>query len=98
MDKGLAGARATPAPTLVPPQALMEDPRQVASHPTPVELAEAESSLLVHLELYAWLGDKARMADAYRDLGVLYRGLGDPAAGSAMDGEAGKLDEPVGGE
>lgn len=52
------------------------------------ELAEAESSLLVHLELYSWLGNAAAMAAAYRSLGHLYEELGDPQAAAGMHEEA----------
>ncbi len=58
-------------------------------------LAEAESSLLVHLELYEWLGSKEGMAAAYRNLGVLYQTLGDLAPAEAMYKEALKLDEAL---
>jgi tetratricopeptide (TPR) repeat protein len=60
------------------------------------ELAEAESSLLVHLELYSWLGNEAAMALAYGNLGYLYEQLGDPEAAEAMYAEASKLDVTVG--
>jgi uncharacterized protein YecA (UPF0149 family) len=59
-------------------------------------LAEAESSLLVHLELYACLGNSGLMAVAYRDLGTVYRALGDFAAAEAMHAEALKLEEALG--
>ncbi len=55
-------------------------------------LAEAESSLLVHLELYQWLGSKGGTAAAYRNLGVLYQTLGDLEPAQAMYNEALKLD------
>jgi thioredoxin 1 len=58
-------------------------------------LAEAESSLLVHLELYEWLGSKEGMAAAYRNLGILYQTLGDLAPAEAMYKEALKLDEAL---
>ena len=54
-------------------------------------LAEAESSLLVHLELYSWLGNEAAMALAYSNLGCLYQELGDLEAADAMHDEASKL-------
>jgi len=52
------------------------------------DLAEAESSLLVHLELYAWLGSKEGMAAAYVNLGALYQTIGDLAPAEAMYKEA----------
>jgi tetratricopeptide (TPR) repeat protein len=60
------------------------------------DLAEAESSLLVHLELYAWLGSKEGMAAAYGNLGIVYQTLGDLAPAEAMYKEALKLDEALG--
>jgi hypothetical protein len=60
------------------------------------DLSEAESSLLVHLELYAWLDNQERMADAYASLGSVYRKLGDLEPAEAMFQEALKLDEALG--
>ena len=54
-------------------------------------LAEAESSLLVHLELYSWLGNVAAMAAAYGNLGRLYQELGDVDAADVMRQEASRL-------
>ena len=48
------------------------------------ELAQAESSLLVHLQLYEVLGSKDGMAAAYDNLGNLYQTLGDLAQAAAM--------------
>lgn len=48
------------------------------------DLAEAESSLLVHLELYAFLGSKKGMAAAYGNLGIVYETLGDLEPAEAM--------------
>jgi len=75
--------------TLVDPR--LGDPFQASS-----DLAEAESSLLVHLELYEWLGNKQGVADAYANLGILYQMLGDLAPAEAMFKEALKLDEALG--
>ena len=58
-------------------------------------LAEAESSLLVHLELYEWLGSKEGVAAAYGNLGILYQTLGDLAPAEAMSKEALKLHEAL---
>jgi tetratricopeptide (TPR) repeat protein len=65
-------------------------------HQTHGDPAEAESSLLVHLELYAWLGSKEGMAAAYSNLGTVYQTLGDLAPAEAMYKEALKLDEALG--
>ncbi len=59
--------------------------------PSPTDLAETESSLLVHLELYSWLGDEAAMATAYGCLAHLYEDLGDLAAATAMHEQASML-------
>jgi tetratricopeptide (TPR) repeat protein len=48
------------------------------------DLAQAESSLLVHLQLYEVLGSKEGMAAAYGNLGIVYHTLGDLAQASAM--------------
>jgi SEC-C motif len=61
-----------------------------ATPPRPA-LAEAESSLLVHLELYSWLGNEAAMAIAYGCLGRLYEELGDLEAAEAMHDEGSRL-------
>jgi tetratricopeptide (TPR) repeat protein len=63
---------------------------------TPGDLAEAESSLLVHLALYEWLGSKEGVAAAYGNLGMLYKALGDLAPAEAMYKEALKLHESLG--
>ena len=83
MDKGHAAA-----PAIAP---------DVMGHQqAPADLAEAESSLLVHLELYGLLGNSELMAVAYDDLGVLYRALGDLAPAEAMHAEARKLEAALG--
>jgi tetratricopeptide (TPR) repeat protein len=60
------------------------------------DLAETESSLLVHLQLYELLGSKEGMAAAYGNLGVVYQTLGDLTAAEAMYNEALKLDDALG--
>ena len=60
------------------------------------DLGEAESSLLVHLQLYEWIGSKKGMAAAYGNLGIVYQTLGDLAPAEAMYKEALKLDEALG--
>ena len=52
------------------------------------DLAQAESSLLVHLQLYEVLGSKEGMAAAYGNLGIVYQTLGDLAQAAAMYKEA----------
>jgi len=59
-------------------------------------LEEAESSLLVHLELYDRVGNQEGVAAAYGNLGLLYQALGDPAPAEAMYREALKVDEALG--
>ena len=85
MDKGQAA----------PPAVAAEVMRQQQA---PAYLAEAESSLLVHLELYACLGNSGLMAVAYRDLGTVYQALGDLTAAEAMRAEARKLETAPGRE
>jgi len=60
------------------------------------QLAEAESSLLVHLELYQWLGSEEGMAAAYFNLGTAYQELGDLEAAEAMYTESLKIDAQLG--
>jgi len=55
------------------------------------DLAEAESSLLVHLELYSWLGNEAATATACANLRRLYERLGDHEAAEAMRVQASRL-------
>ena len=59
------------------------------------DLAEAESSLLVHLALYECLGSREGMAAAFNNLGVLYQALGDLAPAETMYQEALKLEEAL---
>ena len=60
------------------------------------DLAQAESSLLVHLQLYEVLGSKEGMAAAYGELGIVYRTLGDLAPAAAMFKEALELNQALG--
>jgi tetratricopeptide (TPR) repeat protein len=59
------------------------------------DLAEAESSLLVHLALYECLGRAEDMAAAFNNLGVVYQTLGDLVPAEAMYQEALKLEEEL---
>lgn len=83
MDKGHAATPAMAADVMGQQQA-------------PAALAEAESSLLVHLELYGLLGNSELLAVAYNDLGTLYQALGDLAPAEAMHAEALKLEAALG--
>ena len=65
-------------------------------HRTRADLAEAESSLLVHLELYEWLGNKEGVAAAYGNLGDLYQTLGDLVPAEAMYKKALERHEALG--
>ena len=65
-------------------------------HQTRGNLAQAESSLLVHLQLYEVLGSKDGMAAAYDNLGNVYQTLGDLAQAAAMYKEALELNEALG--
>src|SRR4051812_40273210 len=56
-----------------------DDPDQALGN-----LSEAESSILVHLQLYEWLGSDPGMAAAYANLGFVYQELGDPEGAAAM--------------
>ena len=85
MDKGHAAAPAIA-------------PGVMGHQQAPADLAEAESSLLVHLELYGLLGNRELMAVAYNDLGALYRALGDFGPAEAMHAEALKLEAGLGRE
>src|SRR4029077_19396274 len=60
------------------------------------DLAQAESSLLVHLQLYEVLASKDGMAAAYDNLGNLYQTLGDLAQAAAMYKQALELNEALG--
>ncbi len=59
------------------------------------DLAESESSLLVHLALYERLGNRAGMAAAFNNLGVVYQALGDLLPAQEMYQEALKLEEEL---
>jgi len=59
------------------------------------DLAEAESSLLVHLALYECLGRSEGMVAALNNLGVVYQALGDLIPAEAMYQEALKLEEAL---
>jgi len=65
-------------------------------HQTRGNLAQAESSLLVHLQLYEVLGSKDGMAAAYDNLGNLYQTLGDLAQAAAMYKESIALFQQLG--
>lgn len=66
------------------------------TRPSATELAEAESSLLVHLALYESLDDKEGVAAAYCELGFVYEALGELDAAIAMYAEALDLHEALG--
>jgi len=60
------------------------------------DLAQAESSLLVHLQLYEVLGSREGMAAAYGSLGIVYQTLGDLAEAAAMYKKSAALYQQVG--
>jgi tetratricopeptide (TPR) repeat protein len=60
------------------------------------DVAQAEASLLVHLELYEALGRKEDVAAAYGYLGIVYQTHGDLAQAEAMYKKALELYEALG--